>query len=91
MAVMAEALRGAGVAYGARNESGGIHYYSGYGGTMAWEYNLGFLSDTSHEFGDICACVPENNKDVFMRRTGDSNCTYEPIGRSESKQHGPNA
>ena len=43
------------------------HYYTGYKGTLAWEFNLQ-CSDTSAP--NVCTCDPDNNNKLYHAESG---------------------
>ena len=48
-------------------EGNTTHYYTGYKGTLAWEFNLQ-CSDTSAP--NVCTCDPDNNNKLYHAESG---------------------
>ena len=48
--------------------SAGRHFYSGYNGSMTWEYNLGMCGD--EHLPNVCACTATNNDLAYEARRG---------------------
>lgn len=46
------------------------HFYSGYHGTMAWEYNQNCYEWEEEAVPGICACNAQNNDLVYLDKTG---------------------
>ena len=52
-----------------------IHWYTGYAGSMTWEYWVtGCPSYSTDSEADVCACHASNNDKIFLEETG-TNCT----------------
>ncbi len=52
-----------------------IHWYTGYAGSMTWEYWVTGCSEYSTDYeADVCACHASNNDKIFLKETG-TNCT----------------
>ena len=50
------------VAQRAAHMSTSLHYYTGYPGTLSWEYNVGGCEDKSrNQKAHLCGCVNANN------------------------------
>ncbi|KAH8048897.1 hypothetical protein JL720_15748 [Aureococcus anophagefferens] len=51
-----------------------IHWYTGYAGSMTWEYWVtGCPSYSTDSEADVCACHASNNDKIFLEETG-ANC-----------------
>ena len=68
---MRRVLEGDSVRVAMRN-AGGVHFYSGYNGSMAWEYNLGMCQ--TEDLTNVCGCIGTNNEYEYMRLTNASMC-----------------
>ena len=54
--------------------------YTGYAGSLAWEYWVtGCSYGSINHDADVCACLPANNDKMFLEVSG-YNCTSYGIG-----------
>lgn len=76
-------LTSRGIAVGQRTtadygQESAIHWYTGYAGSMTWEYWVSGCASTStystDSEADVCACNAANNDKLFYEETG-TNCT----------------
>ena len=49
------------------------HYYTGYKGSLAWEYNVQ-CSSVDDSAPDVCACIASNNDLIFAEDAGGASC-----------------
>ena len=50
-------------------EGNTTHYYTGYKGSLAWEYNVQ-CSSVDDSAPDVCACIASNNDLIFAEDAG---------------------
>ncbi|KAH8065384.1 hypothetical protein JL720_12800 [Aureococcus anophagefferens] len=66
-----------------------IHWYTGYAGSMTWEYWVtGCPSYSTDSEADVCACHASNNDKIFLEETG-ANCAAARTGSSTTAPRFP--
>lgn len=65
-----------------------VHWYTGYGGSMTWEYWVsGCASYSVNNEADVCACLPANN-DIMYYEVRVSNLSF--IRENPAQESGDN-